>query len=116
MRFPAVVAAVLVVAPTVLPTALVVLPATLPTVEWVLDCPIANSGRLAQRIRELGNEKGWNWNVETVFNPDAAISKSNRVVISSDSHILDGTERWLNFNRHLIDHRLADSWLIDLSC
>src|SRR5258707_4740958 len=53
------------------------------SVEWVLDSPISNSGRLAQRIRELGNEKGWNWNVETVFNPDAAISKSNRVVISS---------------------------------
>jgi len=70
---------------------------------------------LAQRIRELGNEKGWNWNVETVFNPDAAISKSNRLVISSDSHILDGTQRWLNFNRYLIE-RLADSWLIDLSC
>jgi len=85
------------------------------SVEWVLDSPISNSGRLAQRIRELANEKGWNWNVETFFNPDAAISKSNRLVISSDSHILDGTQRWLNFNRYLIE-RLADSWLIDLSC
>jgi hypothetical protein len=86
------------------------------SVEWVLDSPISNSGRLAQRIRDLANEKRWNWNVETLFNPDAAISKSKRVVISSDSHILEGTERWLNFNRYLIDRRLADSWLIDLSC
>jgi hypothetical protein len=86
------------------------------SVEWVLDSPISNSGRLAQRIRDLGDDKGWNWNVETFLNPDAVISKSNRVVISSDSHILDGTRRWLNFNRHLIDRRLADSWLIDLSC
>src|SRR5882762_2305762 len=78
------------------------------SVEWVLDSPISNSGRLAQRIRELANEKGWNWNVETLFNPDAAISKSNRLVISSDSHILDGTQRWLNFNRYLIDRRMAD--------
>jgi len=86
------------------------------SVDWVLDSPISNSGRLAQRIRELANEKGWNWNVETLFNRDAAISKSKRVVISSDSHILDGTQRWLNFNRYLIGERLADSWLIDLSC
>ena len=86
------------------------------SVEWVLDKPISNSGRLAQRIRNLANEKGWNWNVETLFDPDAAISKSKRVAISSDSHILDRTERWLNFNRYLIGHRLADSWLIDLSC
>ena len=86
------------------------------SVEWVLDSPISNSGRLAQRIRDLANERGWNWNVETLFNPDAAISKSKRVVISSDSHILDGTQRWFNFNRYLYDRRLADSWLIDLSC
>ena len=86
------------------------------SVEWVLDSPISNSGRLAQRLRDLADAKGWNWKVETLFNPDAAISKSKRVVISSDSHILDGTERWLNFNRYLISERLADSWLIDLSC
>jgi len=86
------------------------------SVDWVLDSPISNSGRLAQRIRELANEKEWNWTVETLFNPDAAILKSNGVVISSDSHILDGTQRWLNFNRYLIGERLADSWLIDLSC
>ena len=86
------------------------------SVEWLLDSPISNSGRLAQRIRDLGDAKGWNWKVETLFNPDAVISKSKRVVISSDSHILDGSERWLNFNRHLVAERLADSWLIDLSC
>ena len=86
------------------------------SVQWLLDSPISNSGRLAQRIRDLAGAKGWNWKVETLFNPDAAISKSKRVVISSDSHILDGSERWLNFNRHLVAERLADSWLIDLSC
>jgi hypothetical protein len=86
------------------------------SVEWLLDSPISNSGRLAQRLRDLAGAKGWNWQVETLFNPDAAISKSKRVVISSDSHILDGSERWLNFNRCLVAERLADSWLIDLSC
>jgi len=86
------------------------------SVEWVLDSPVSNSGRLAERIRALADERGWNWSVETLFNPDAAILKSKRVVISSDSHVLDGAESWINFNRYLIDQRLADSWLIDLSC
>jgi len=86
------------------------------SVEWLLDSPISNSGRLAQRIRDLADAKGWNWKVETLFNPDAAITRSKRVVISSDSYILDGAERWLNFNRYLVAERLADSWLIDLSC
>jgi len=86
------------------------------SVEWLLDSPISNSGRLAKRIRDLADAKGWNWKVETLFNPDAAITRSKRVVISSDSYILDGAERWLNFNRYLVAERLADSWLIDLSC
>src|SRR5439155_5515068 len=43
------------------------------SVEWVLDSPISNSGRLAQRIRDLANENGWNWTVETLFSPGAAI-------------------------------------------
>jgi len=86
------------------------------SVEWLLDSPISNSGRLAQSIRDLASAKGWNWKVETLFNPDAAITKSKEVVISSDSHILDGAERWLNFNRYLVVERLAESWVIDLSC
>src|SRR6266404_6747484 len=86
------------------------------SVEWLLDSPISNSGRLAQRIRDLADANEWNWKVETLFNPDAAITKSKRMVISSDSYILDGAERWLNFNRYLVAERLADSWLIDLSC
>jgi hypothetical protein len=60
------------------------------------------------RAREL--------DVETIFNPDAALSKSKHVVVSSDSHILDAADRWLNFSRCLIEKQLADSWLIDLSC
>lgn len=85
------------------------------SVAWVLDRPISNSGRLAKRIRDTALEKGWNWSVEVVFNPDAEISASDRIVISSDSHVLDRVLRWLNFNRLLIEKALDDLWLIDLS-
>jgi hypothetical protein len=86
------------------------------SVAWLLDRPISNSGRLAKRIRDLAAENGWNWTVEVVFNPDAEIITSGRVVISSDSHVLDKTDRWINLNRHLLDERLKKFWLIDLSC
>lgn len=86
------------------------------TVVWLLDRPISNSGRLAKRIRDAALEKGWNWSVEVVFNPDAEISASDRIVISSDSQVLERVSRWLNFNRLLIERVLDDSWLIDLSC
>ena len=86
------------------------------SVAWVLDRPISNSGRLAKRIRDAALEKGRPWSVAVVFNPDAEISASSQIVISSDSHVLDRISRWLNFNRLLTEKALADSWLIDLSC
>ncbi len=86
------------------------------SVAWLLDRPISNSGRLATRIRQFAREKDWNWSVEVAFNPDAEMAASDRIVISSDSHLLDQVTRWLNLNRVLIDKYLAQSWLIDLSC
>jgi len=86
------------------------------SVVWLLDRPISNSGRLANRIRQFAREKDWNWSVEVAFNPDAEMAASDRIVISSDSHLLDQVTRWLNLNRILIDKYLAESWLIDLSC
>ena len=43
---------------------------------WLLDRPVSNSGRLAERIRETARERGWPWTVEAVFNPDAEIRAS----------------------------------------
>ena len=86
------------------------------SVAWLLDRPISNSGRLANRIRQFAREKDRNWSVEVAFSPDAEMAASDRIVISSDSHLLDQVQRWLNLNRVLIDKYLAESWLIDLSC
>ena len=86
------------------------------SVAWMLDRPISNSGRLAERIRDAARQKQWNWTVEVVFNPDAEISTSDRIAISSDSHVLDESATWLNFNRFLIDKQLDQCWLVDLSC
>src|SRR2546422_1768209 len=85
------------------------------SVAWLFDRPISNSGRLARRIRDLAAENDWNWTVEVVFNPDSEIIASGRLVISSDSHVLDETDRWIDFNRYLLDERLKKFWLIDLS-
>src|SRR5437870_11648734 len=36
------------------------------SIDWILDRPISNSGRLATRIRDLATQLGRNWNVEVV--------------------------------------------------
>lgn len=84
------------------------------SVSWFLDRPISNSGRLAQRISDLATRRGWPWSIEVVFNPDAAILASKGVAVTSDSLILDGVKRWINFSDHLIRHYLPQSWTIDL--
>ena len=83
-------------------------------VSWLLDKPISNSGRLAERIRNLAAGRGWPWRVELVFNPDGEIAASAHVAVTSDSNILDRASRWVNLGRHLIEARLPQSWVIDL--
>jgi hypothetical protein len=82
---------------------------------WLLDRPVSNSGRLAERIRQLAAARGWPWEVEVVFNPDREIVKSGRLAITSDSNILDGAARWLNFNEYLIEGFIPRAWVIDLT-
>ncbi len=83
-------------------------------VRWFLDRPISNSGRLAARIKDLAATHGWPWSVEVVFNPDAEILSSDAVAVTSDSLILDGAKRWVNFNRYLVEKYLTEAWVIDL--
>jgi hypothetical protein len=85
------------------------------TVIWLLDRPVSNSGRLAQRIRDLGRDRGWMWTVETSFNPDREIVSSQRIAISSDGPLLDQVNRWANFAPYVIEKSVAAPWLIDLS-
>jgi hypothetical protein len=82
---------------------------------WILDQPISNSGRLAQRIRQLAGEQRWPWTVELAFNPDAEIVSSGRIAISSDGPLLDQVDRWNNLARHIVERHAIEAWLIDLS-
>lgn len=86
------------------------------SVSWLLDRPVSNSGRLANRIRDCAAQNDWPWTVETCFNPDREIVSSDRIVITSDGPLLDQAKRWTNLNRHLIEKRLDAAWLVDLSC
>jgi hypothetical protein len=85
------------------------------SVLWLLDSPVSNSGRLAQNLRELAQERGWNWHVETVFDPDAVLKTSERLVISSDSVVLDHAAHWVNAAHHLISGSIPTAWQVDFA-
>lgn len=76
-------------------------------VRCLLDRPVSNSGRLAERLRETG------WDVELVPNPDPLLAACPDPIVSSDSAILDRCATWLNLTALLLP-RIAGAWVVDL--
>jgi hypothetical protein len=82
---------------------------------WLLDSPVSNSGRLKTLIRELAETNGWNWEINLVTSPDAILIKSEKIVVSSDSVILDGCLRWVNLAGEIIKNRMPEAKIVDFS-
>jgi hypothetical protein len=84
------------------------------SVHWLFDRPVSNSGRLAQTLRALAERRGWPWEAELVFNPDAMLRGSEKIVISSDAVVLDAAPRWVNAAAYLVQGAVPTAWLVDL--
>ncbi|PJJ54888.1 DUF434 domain-containing protein [Hymenobacter chitinivorans] len=82
-------------------------------VQWLLDQPVSNSGRLAARLRELGPELGLPWTAEVVMNPDRNLAKTTDIVVTSDSAVLDRAGAWLNLGALALEAE-PPRWLLDL--
>ena len=82
---------------------------------WLLDSPVSNSGRLKTLIGELADKNNWNWEIELLLSPDAKLIKTDSIVASSDSVVLDGCKKWVNLARAIIEAKLPKAHLIDLS-
>ena len=81
----------------------------------LLDSPVSNSGRLKTLIDELADQNNWDWEVELLLSPDAELKKTDLIVASSDSVILDGCRRWVNLATAIIEQKLLSAWIIDLA-
>ena len=82
---------------------------------WLLDSPVSNSGRLKTLIGEQARKNNWNWEIELLLSPDAELKKTDAVVASSDSVILDACRRWVNLGTEIIKTRVPDAWVVSLS-
>jgi hypothetical protein len=81
---------------------------------WLLDSPVSNSGRLKTLIGELAQENNWDWRIKLLISPDAELAKTDMVIASSDSAVLDRCRRWVNLARAIIERKLTKVWSIDL--
>lgn len=83
-----------------------------PSVEIYLDAPVANSGRLAARIRE--HAERWPFPVEVTLipDPDKVLVGKPRVV-SADGEVLDACASWLNLSAFLLSRLTQPVWRIE---
>ena len=82
---------------------------------WLLDSPVSNSGRLKTLIVKLARKNNWNWEIELLLSPDAELKKTDLIVASSDSVVLDGCRSWVNLATEIIKKKLPSANVIDLS-
>lgn len=80
---------------------------------WV-DAPVSNSGRL----RALIEERSARWevaaSVEMVLDADTAL-RGRGLVASADAIVIDGSPRWCNLARAIVEGDVPTAWRVDLS-
>ncbi len=79
-------------------------------VVWILDRPVSNSGRL-KKIIQLQTSK----EVILLDNPDTELKKSENVVISTDSIVLDECKKWFNLTAYIVAKKYCSPKIVDLS-
>lgn len=81
---------------------------------WLLDRPVANSGRLAVQLRELAAARGLPWRVETVPDPDHLLRDAAVPVATADSAVLDAAASWVNLARLVVAGAVRTAWVLAL--
>ena len=82
-------------------------------VEWLLDAPVSNSGRLCSRIREVSEGQPWETDAHVVPDPDRSLARKTGVV-SSDSTVLDRCVSWLNLAPWLLGEFVPEARIVDV--
>jgi hypothetical protein len=82
---------------------------------WLLDSPVSNSGRLKTLICQTAEAQAWPWHVDLCMSPDAELSEIDRVVVSSDSVVLDVCKVWVNLADCIVREGIPSVRVVDLS-
>ncbi len=92
----------------------------LPHIDWYLDRPVSNSGRLKAlitdllRARNAPSRQKVLLRVQLVESPDALLADYDGVVATSDSAILDRCRAWVNLADEIIKARIPAAWTVVL--
>lgn len=81
---------------------------------WLLDRPVANSGRLAALIESHPAAEGLGWRVELPFDPDASLRATTELVATADGTVLDDCGAWADLVGEVIVGLAPGAWIVDL--
>lgn len=81
---------------------------------WYLDRPVSNSGRLKRLIEDAVADRTPTWRVELTDRTDTRLASSPHVVASADSGVIDGSQRWFNLARVVVESAIDEAWILDL--
>lgn len=82
---------------------------------WLLDRPVSNSGRLKGVLTDVAIAHGWDWRVDLVPDPDKVLIGCDHMIASADSQVVDGSQHCFNLARIVIEARIPNAWIVDLS-
>ena len=87
-------------------------------IDFYLDRPVSNSGRLKTRIAELLERShsgdASRWNIELVPGPDRLLKAYEGIVVTADSAILRRCARTLDLAGSIIRKQIDQAWILDL--
>ncbi len=83
-------------------------------VDWYLDRPVSNSGRLRSLMTKVLAASPIRWNIDLVDDTDGTLAAYPGTVATSDSWILDRCTAWVNLAADIIESRLPEAWTVDL--
>ncbi len=89
-------------------------------IDWYLDRPVSNSGRLKTLMAEVLEARPTRslpptpWNIELVDSPDAVLVAYRGTVATCDSVVLDKCASWINLAAEVIQARIPNAWIVDL--
>jgi hypothetical protein len=84
-------------------------------VRVLLDAPVSNSGRLAERWRTAAPQA---WSVELVRDPDPVLRTApwdEAVVASADAGVLGACGPWIGLAAAVVHTAIERPWIVDLS-
>ena len=81
---------------------------------WLLDRPVANSGRLAALIEAHPSAEALGWRVELPFDPDATLRATTELVATADATVLDACGPWVDLVGDVIARVAPQAWVLEL--